>query len=236
MGYRIAGRVNPRVDLTAVSGQSQFARAIGQLFEAERPRRLIETGTYLGLGSTSVLARALKDAEVTDATFYSIEVNPDHYRRAVINLSRQGLNVSTLNGLSVPRSLLPTREQIERDYVLGPTEDDVYIDHEEPQRAELYHRETDYPDLADDLLGRCLKRFDYRPDFVLLDSAGHLGHVEYQYVLRLLAGPCYVALDDIYHVKHFRSFQEMRADPRFELVSVSEEKFGFCIGRFTPNV
>jgi hypothetical protein len=62
-----------------------------------------------------------------------------------------------------------------------------------------------------------------------------MGHVEFEYVLPLLRGTCHIALDDIYHVKHYRSFKQVQSDPRFELVGVSEEKFGFCIARFTPD-
>ena len=80
-----------------------------------------------------------------------------------------------------------------------------------------------------------MKEFDHRPDFVLLDSGGHMGYVEFRYALPLIHGPCYIALDDIYHVKHHRSFRELQNDPRFELVAVSEEKFGFCVARFTPD-
>jgi hypothetical protein len=236
MAYQIAGRVNPKKDLTKVTGESQFASAIRQLFRRAQPRRVIETGTYHGNGSTAVIASALRDFSGPGAKFYSIEVNPAFCDRARANLEREGLEVAVLNGLSVPRSILPTLEQIHARFVERTGEDEIFVDHEESDRAARYFGETHYPDAADDLLGACLDEFDHRPDFLLLDSGGHMGFVEFEYVLPLLNGPCHVALDDIYHVKHHESFRRVRSDPRFELVAISEEKFGFCIARFTPNV
>jgi hypothetical protein len=145
------------------------------------------------------------------------------------------LSVELLNGLSVPRRLLPTIQQIEDQLVRNVEDDGLIVDHEENDRAQLYYRETDFSDLPDDLLGDVLRRFDYRSDFILLDSGGHMGHVEFAYVIEQLRGKCYIALDDIYHVKHHRSFQQISSDRRFSLVAVSEEKFGFCIARFEPN-
>jgi cephalosporin hydroxylase len=235
MGYRIAGRVDPKKDLTKVPDESQFARSIRQLFRQIRPRRVIETGTYHGNGSTAVIASALQQYGSENASFYSIEVNPKFHQWAISNLAKRGLSVAVLNGLSVPRRMLPTIQQIERQYVTDVEADDVFVDHEEADRAIRYFSETDFPNANDDLLGVCLADFEYRPDFVLLDSGGHMGHVEFLYLLPLLRDTCYIALDDIYHVKHHQSFKQVQSDPRFELVAVSEEKFGFCIARFTPN-
>jgi hypothetical protein len=235
MGYRIAGRVNPKKDLTKVTGESQFAAMIRQLFRRTRPSRVIETGTYHGNGSTPVIAAALREFGGPGATFCSIEVNPKFHQRAVANLASQGHRVTVRNGLSVPRALLPTVEQIEQRYVRGVEADGIFVDHEETDRATKYFSETDFPDAPDDLLGECLKAFDYRPDFLMLDSGGHMGTVEFEYVLPLLCGPCHIALDDIYHVKHHCSYQQVQSDRRFEVVAVSEEKFGFCIARFQPD-
>jgi hypothetical protein len=234
LAYRIAGRMSPQ-DLTRVDTGSHFARCIGDVFARVRPRRIIETGTYLGTGTTMVIARALRDLALSEeSTFYSIEVNPKHAERAATTLKKAGYRVEILNGLSLPRGLLPTPEQIERMYVNSVVADGLVVDHEESDRAKLYHRETDFPELPDDLLGKVLAEFEYRPDFVLLDSGGHVGHVEFRYVIDKLRGPCVIALDDIHHVKHFQSFRDMRADDRFDLIAASEEKFGFCVARFNP--
>jgi hypothetical protein len=233
LAYKIAGRLSPK-DLTRIETGSHFARCIRDTFAKLRPKRIVETGTYLGTGTTLVMAHALRELGLEDATFYSIEVNPAHVRRAIENLAKHGFVVDILNGLSVPRALLPTVTQIEDAYVKHVLADGLVVDHEEADRARFYHRETDFPSLPEDLLGKSLATFDYRPDFVLLDSGGHLGHLEFRYVIDKLRGPCVIALDDIHHVKHYQSFRDMRADDRFDVIAASEEKFGFCIARFNP--
>lgn len=233
LSYQIASRLSS-ADLTPVQTQSHFSRCIHDAFARFRPKRILETGTYFGTGTTMILASAIRATRLSDAIFYSIEVDPAHVRRASENLSRAGYRVSILNGLSVPRRLLPTVEQIERLFVRSVVADGIVVDHEEADRAGLYHRETDFPELPDDLLGKVLAEFEYRPDFVLLDSGGHMGHVEFRYLIDKLRGPCILALDDIHHVKHYRSFRDLSADDRFDLIAASEEKFGFCLARFSP--
>lgn len=231
--YRIAGRLADH-DLTGIATESEFGTRIRSLFEAIRPRKLIETGTYHGAGTTTIIARTLKDLGLDDATFFSIEINPRNYSRALAHVTRDALNVKLLNGLSVPRHLLPPRQEIEDRLVKRVLADQLVVDHEPEKRVDLYYRETDFPHLPDDMLGQVLGEFANKADFVLLDSGGHMGHVEFRYVTSRLRGPCWIALDDIFHVKHHQSFLEIQADPRFTVETVSREKFGFCIARFTP--
>ena len=232
--YRIAGRLSGK-NQTLVECESQFARCVRELFTRIRPTKIIETGTYWGTGTTTIIAAALRDLGLSDeARFISIEVNPKNLQRAQVNLAKAGLNVELINGLSVPRKMLPSPEQIDRDLVQNVLADSLVVDHEEPDRVRLYMGETDFPGVPDDMLGAALARFDFRPDFVLLDSGGHMGFVEFGYLIDQLKGPCHIALDDIYHVKHYRSFQQIKQDARFRVVAASEEKFGFCIARFEP--
>lgn len=212
---------------------SAFAEAIGQVIREYRPKKILETGTYLGQGTTAVIAEAMKQNGI-DGTFFTIEVNPRYHAQAKAYLESRGYPVQSLCGLSIPRRLLPSREQIQQTTTTVQDES-LFVDHPEPVRAQRYYQETDFPDVPDDLLGKCLAIFDGRPDLVLLDSAGHLGWIEFQYVFERLKGPCILALDDIDHIKHHRSFQYMQKDGRFEILVSSNEKFGFCIARFDPQ-
>lgn len=255
--FKVAKDIDFTNDLIEVHAVSAFADAMHSLFGKIRPRKIIETGTLLGMGSTAIIASALKElvqaGHVTDPVFYTIEVNPQNYEQVNGNLKSQGLAdyVRPLMGLSVPRALLPSVEELELLFVknigdsfpgsggLGDKDGahaDIFVDHREDERAERYYRETDFPGVRDDLLGKCLADFDYKPDFVLLDSAGHLGYVEFNYLIERLRGDCYIALDDVYHVKHYRSLLKLKQDQRFELLSESREKFGFCIARFSPGI
>ncbi|QWV93637.1 glycosyltransferase [Geomonas oryzisoli] len=237
--FKIAGEHQEDLDLTKVGTDSDFAGSIAQIFREHRPKKIIETGTYHGEGTTRVITSTLKQQGI-DATFFSIECNPQNHAIARENLRRSGLlpHVRLLNGISTPRAFLPTYQEIEKKYVRNLEQldfDDVFIDHQEHQRALLYYKETDFSGVPEDLLGACLAEFDNRPDFVLLDSGGHMGNVEFNYLIQKLEGPCFVALDDIYHIKHHESFRQMQKDPRFKIVVSSREKFGFCIAYFTPQ-
>ena len=232
--YRTAADVDATKNLTSMGTESRFGELLKELFCAERPHRLIETGTYRGTGSTTLIAEALVAAGLHDAEFYSIEVNAQNIARAKQHLSNRGFNVRILHGLSVPRTLLPTREQIEKLYVRSVEADGVFVDHKTENRAELYFGETNFPDVPDDQLGACLGAMDYAPDFLLLDSGGHMGNVEFNYVLPLLKSRCIIALDDVNRVKHYRSVQQILGDERFEILERSDEKFGWCMTRFTP--
>jgi hypothetical protein len=216
-----------------VTAQTQFANCVFELFQQLRPTKIIETGTFTGAGTTAIIAGALRQFQIQNAEFFTIEVNPAYHAVAQQNIARYGVPIQSLLGLSVPRSLLPSSEQIRKD-VVETQVDNVYVDHEAAQRVQLYEGETNFPEVPDDLLGKCLKHFDYQPHFMLLDSAGHLGHVEFNYVIAQLKARCYFALDDTNHVKHFQSVQRMKGDKRFRILAESLEKFGFCFAEFTP--
>ena len=220
---------------TGIGADSAFGAEIRNLFATIRPRKIIETGTYHGTGTTTIIAEALKALDIHDAIFYTIEVNPQNYARAQKYFAANNMNVQALNGLSVPRSMLPDKDQIARRTITEVDYDGIFVDHRENDRVQLYYNETDFPQVEDDLLYKCLERFDFRPDFVLLDSAGHMGSIEFDYLIDHLLGECYIALDDIHHIKHHHSFLRIESDPRFEILTTSKEKFGFCIARFTPR-
>ncbi|MBF0537078.1 MAG: hypothetical protein HQL03_02370 [Nitrospirae bacterium] len=233
---KIAGEVDPSRDLTKIDTDSDYSKHIGWLFREIRPRKIVETGTYLGTGSTAIIASTLKELAIEDCVFYSIEVNPFHYKHAVENLTESKLidYVTPVNGLSIARNLLPKMEEIEEKLVRNLEFEDIFVDHKQEDRSILYFNETNFEDLPDDLLGKYIAEFDYQPDFIMLDSAGHIGFIEFSYVVSILKGPCVFAIDDIYHVKHHKSLLAMRSDKRFEIIKESKEKFGFCTARFTP--
>jgi hypothetical protein len=226
----------PAANRISVSTKSEFARALEKIIAERRPQKLIETGTHVGLGTTTIIASALKENGLENAQFHSIEVNPLFYLRACRNLRENGLArfVTLNNGVSVPRGLLLTAEEIRAEVALAKTIPDVFLDHADTQRVDLYLKETHHDAVEDDLLGACLARFVYEPHFLLLDSAGHMGWVEYQYVLQHIKGPCIIAFDDVRHIKHYQSLAQLRRDLRFRIIAEGSEKFGYCIAEFTP--
>jgi hypothetical protein len=187
---RVAGEGVIGQDLTQIQDGSELERKLGELVSSIRPKKIIETGTYLGTGTTRIIASALRDAGLFHTVFFSIECNPAHHRQALINLEQAGLlpHVKPLLGLSVPRSHLPSIDNIHRETVENLEQDGIFVDHKEHERVSLYHRETDFPGISEDLLGACLKEADYRPDIVLLDSAGHMGKRGVQLPHRAVTG------------------------------------------------
>jgi ADP-heptose:LPS heptosyltransferase/GT2 family glycosyltransferase/Flp pilus assembly protein TadD/ubiquinone/menaquinone biosynthesis C-methylase UbiE len=234
---KVAEEYSSEIDLTEISFDSEFSIAIKKIFKEVKPKRIIETGTYHGDGTTKVIASAIRELDLSDTLFYSIEINPDNHQKAKINLENNNLldYVVLLNGLSVPTKLLPTKEEIGRRTVESIEFDDIFIDHKESVRVEKYFNETNFPDLQEDLIGFCLAKFEHKPDFILLDSGGHMGFIEFNYVIDKVKSNCIIALDDVFHIKHHKSYLFMKNDPRFEIINESKEKFGFCIAKFVPN-
>ena len=219
----------------AVVGATQFETEVRKLFSQIRPTKIIETGTYFGQGTSSIIWRALKDLGITSPDFTTIEVNPTHWKQAVEHFHHNAMNVRAELGLSLPRDLLPSAEKIKKEFVDQKGPEGIYYDHPVEERATLYHNETNY-DVPDNLLYYTMQRMKFSPDFVLLDSAGHVGQTEFEYFISICQSPTYIMLDDIYHCKHFNSLQIIKRDKRFSMIVESPEKFGFCIVRFTPTI
>jgi hypothetical protein len=72
---------------------------------------------------------------------------------------------------------------------------------------------------GDNLLEKYLGQFcSYRP-LIILDSAGAVGFLEFSIVEQIMrAHPYVLLLDDIHHLKHFRSLQRIESDKRFRIV------------------
>lgn len=213
-----------------MSSGEVFANKLTEFVAEHRFTKLIETGTYHGIGTTLSIIRGLK----LPYEFISIEVNPEHYRIAQENL-KDIPGVYLINGLSIGRPELPV--SISADFP-----EFVVVDHHPVNRERLYRKEVKHH-VDDNQLERALAHFDYQPEFVLLDSAGHMGLIEFKYLMKRLKGSCYIALDDTDHVKHYDTMQVVQSDPRFEIIwqvrSVQfqgGDKFGSAIIRYTHGM
>ena len=215
----------------SVDSETLFEQELRRLFKSIMPAAIIETGTYMGQGTSSIIWRALHDFAI-DGDFTTIEVNPAYHEIAHRHFQQHGMRIHAELGLTLPRELLPGTEEIEKKFVNHKEYDNIYYDHNETDRARLYFSETDY-DVSDNMLYKVMERYDFKPSFVLLDSAGHLGFAEFQYFLSLVKGDCHLMLDDIYHCKHYKTLKVINADPRFQILVESPEKFGFCIAKYT---
>jgi predicted O-methyltransferase YrrM len=222
----------------SVGVESDFSKALRKVIKETKPKRIIETGTYLGKGTTTVIASAIRDFNIDLVKFYSIEVNPHYYRHAYVHLRDLGFLgiVSLINGLSIHRYQLPNRDKIKREFLDKEWPKEVYIDHSKDIRVEKYFEETQFDLVQDGMLITCLEGMGNSPDLVLLDSGGHVGEAEFDSLIPVLEKDCIIALDDVYHVKHYNNLQKIQKDPRFKVLHLSREKFGFCIAKFSPEI
>lgn len=198
-----------------------FNQALTNIIAHQGITQVIETGTYLGTGTTQAILKGLKQ-HGKKFTFFSLEVNPTHYRQAVMNIGVvDGLYL--LNKLSVPKEQLP-KEVTFIDYP-----DHVIVDHQEKVREKLYLAEVNY-NVPDKGLQECLSAFgELDTALIVLDSAGIVGMQEFDEVLNHAKGTFFLALDDTNHVKHYKTVERIRQDSRFEVVWETNEKFGSLI-------
>lgn len=224
------------MDLTEIEREGQFAKSIREYFEAFNPKIIIETGLYHGNGSTSIIASIIKYEPITDAQFFSIECNSQNIEIAKENLRKKGLlpYVSIINGLSIPRDLLPSVEKINEKIAEASKFIGVKLDHEQdPSNGAFYYQKETSQFEKEDCIGNLLQ-FVGDPDFVLLDSGGHVGEIEFNYLISKLKKPCGIALDDTRHIKHYKSREIISKDKRFKILNDNQEKFGSMVCKFTP--
>lgn len=174
----------------------------------------IETGTWLGLGTTRIFADAFVASGRPPRVFYTIESNYGHWRQARQNLVGYSF-VTALCGCSVDPEAA-RRFLAEDEAVQHPERfPEVYVD-EYGSLAEGYAAEFGGPMYKTELLKALLAPL-WKGDrlFISLDSAGGVGWMEFGVVEELLREREYLLfLDDVEHIKHFRSYAFVKARPK----------------------
>lgn len=215
---------------------SEFGLKIIEWFSENKPKNILETGTYQGNGSTRIIATAIQDIPCENATFYSIECNNENVAKAYENLGPD-LNklVTIMPGLSIPVDMIPSAKDINERIIKACAYKNIKMDHENDlaNSASHYLNETAKYD-RDDRIGDVMREFKNKVDFALLDSGGHIGNIEFRYFLSKLKSPCVIALDDINHFKHYESYKSIQDDRRFTILCEGDEKFGYVIAKYIP--
>ncbi len=178
-----------------LSRDAEFAAAVNELVRAYQIEQVIETGTFRGTGSTQVFAK-------TGLPVHTIECNESHYDVALRNLEKYP-NVEVHHGYSLKRAEMLQglrRERFDGRRMNLHQDVDEYA-------ADFYQREIDHGELPEDLL---VKLLNGKRQLVFLDSAGGIGWLEFKAVLaESKSAEVLLMLDDVGHVKHYRSAQRL---------------------------
>ena len=76
-----------------VNTQSSFGDSIKTLFTKIKPKKIVETGTYLGTGTTTIIAEVLRELGIKNSVFYTIEVNPEYHAKAKKHFAKNNIKV-----------------------------------------------------------------------------------------------------------------------------------------------
>jgi len=228
-----------------MSRDEHFIKSLGLLFKEFKPKTILESGTFVGLGSTDLLAKTILQNNIPIEQFFTLEVDYNLFRVAKKNLKKFSF-IKPIWGMSVSRK--EARVFIENDNAIKEHEKypEIFIDDINNPFA-FYKNEIDGHLSASKNLVSFSDRLFYtlsKPLFtfkenvfeeilpiiknnlplILLDSAGGIGLLEFNKVFKGLTGTEYLLiLDDVYHLKHFRSREIIEKDPNFNILFSSRQ-------------
>jgi hypothetical protein len=223
---------------SSINIDGSFSLAIRNAIEKYKPSKLFETGTFDGSGSTTVIAMAMKEFLEPTARLITVECDPKLYKIATENMQEYWPLVHCRLGVSVPFKKLPTKQEIIE--IVKSVPEGIAVDWPElalEDRSDHYFGETDKKDYLEDVIRKSIEfEFRARPGFVLLDSAGHMGTIEFDHLMIYMCKAKFIlALDDVKHIKHYRTMEKIKADPRWKILSQGDERFGWAIAEYTPE-
>jgi len=190
----------------------EFTEVINDIVKKYDIDEIVETGTFNGLGSTTVFAN-------TGKYVFTIECNYNNFVTAIQNLARFE-NVCVVNGLSVSRKDLI-------DFLLNEKFDaETSYDSQYPKT--FYMREIVHNVVVDDALSVFAKNNNRQ--IVFLDSAGGVGYCEFNHFMSFgddILKNKILVLDDIDHIKHVRSVDSLKANG-YEVNISKDKRFAWC--------
>jgi hypothetical protein len=199
-------------DYNTELNSNDFRDVVKRLVNEYNINEVVETGTFLGTGSTKVFAGE-------GLNVFTIECNPNHLTQAVQNL--EGFNnVCFIHGLSLQR------EKLIKDLMSMDFPDGGIYDSTRPKV--FYTQEVLQPVLVEDALS--LFANNDKRQLVFLDSAGGVGFLEF---IEFMSWPLNIRrnkvllLDDVTHVKHGKSVQSLK-DWGFDVNVSQDGRFAWC--------
>jgi predicted O-methyltransferase YrrM len=197
-----------KVELDSV----EFENTVNEIVKKYKIKRIVETGTYLGTGSTMIFAK-------TDLPVISMECVLDNVKAARKNLAAYP-NVTVHHALSLDETTMYDAivEASERYYPPDLRHDSINF-------VTTYLCEIDHKVEWVDFLKTQIQE---PPQLVFLDSAGGLGLAEAHVVIReCLSTDTVLMFDDIDHVKHYytgKLLEKLGLTPNVS----SDGRFAWC--------
>lgn len=235
----------------SMSKDNKFKETINNIFANNKIEFIVESGTFKGTGSTTTLANAVLKNKVELKAFYTIEVDKKFHSIATKNLQQFSF-VKPIWGLSVNKQM--AIDFIKNDDAIKHHEkyENVYIDtlnnpaqfyiNEIDGKLSKAHRQSLWRKIfslgsnttslfTENVFEKILPQVATSTSLILLDSAGGIGYLEFLTAIDYLKNSNYfIILDDIHHLKHFRSLEHIKNNQEFELIAMSEND-GWAIAK-----
>ncbi|MBK6681443.1 MAG: hypothetical protein IPG53_16255 [Ignavibacteriales bacterium] len=230
---------------TSMADDKQLEELIRKIIIEEKVTHVFESGTYLGTGSTRMIADAFADVGAPKK-FITVEANYFNWVKAVKNLEKYPF-VTPVWGLTLNRE--EAIEFVVNDEMLKNAHKypDIYCDGgDDPHgfytkeiKGEfgnsrfgllnyMYNRKIKKEEKlhyqGENMIKNIFTEMKNNNPLILLDSSGGVGYLEFKTTLETLNGkPFIIILDDIHHVKHHRSYLDIKNSPDFTVVGENYE-------------
>jgi hypothetical protein len=207
---------------------------------------IIETGTHRGLGSTTMLGNAFKSSSNL-VSLNTIEIDYTNFSVAKKNLSHFSF-INCCYGCSL--DLNEAIAYVKKDEAILNHEKypEIFIDNaNDPINFYVNELEGKLNESSDSIIKKFLKKLllpsknsKINPQYnllpklikefykdemlIVLDSAGGVGHMEFQITDELMKNKAYyLLLDDTHHLKHFRGYEIIKNRGDFSILNASDK-------------
>lgn len=220
----------------------ELQKLLQDITKTEKFKYVIETGTFDGLGSTTFIAESFPK-HFSPQMFVTIEADWKRWRQAMRNLRRFPF-IKCLWGNSVKQ-----KQAIDfirnDDFILNHEKyDDIFIDNvDNPVEfytkevlgelknkgfknpiSYFFDRKNKYQ--GEGLMEKYLRKVKANNPLVILDSAGGIGFLEFSILIEVMGDyPYVVLLDDVKHIKHYRSVKLIEKDPDFQVLGFNKNRW-----------
>src|ERR1035437_1581571 len=211
-----------------MSSDSQLKDALKGLSN-EKINIIIETGTYIGTGSSRIISESFIKSKSIEV-FYTIEINYNNFLQAKRNLKNYKF-VRCLYGSSLLLSEAINFIRNDDAILNHKNYENIFID-DTNDPISFYTREMEgllnenkktlgslFLKKKENLLPNLILNNIDKSLFIVLDSAGGVGYLEFLNTYNLLKEKTfYILLDDIHHLKHFRSYRDIQYNKKFSIL------------------